>query len=429
MFNQFISGDTATQTAGRIPEESTNSEKYNYYLKKALSIKRLSLPAELNEDYEKISSHNTYLKEELLELETETNSEELSEPEILEVPPKEIKKHDLNIYPAIDGQDYLELKEDIRQNGYDPKYPIWLYQGGILDGWNRIQICAELNIKPVYQTFIGNDSDALAFVLRSNHRRNLTSDQRACLATDYNSIFEKIKKEAKERQIEGGKNKVRQNFAQPNRDDNKTDSKVAKMFGTNRTYVQKARKIKKENPEVFEKVKKGEETFSSINKRRNHASDNGFNTPIDYEEKVKAVFFNPDLEPTTPDGSQGTYQATTHYRIITDELDKNWNGNVFVNPPNSTTKVAAFINKFIEEYNSGNLTQGIILTTNSTQADWFHKIMKIVPLACFTDGSVKFHNKGKKVSSKHGHVFFYIGSNDQKFIEEFAKLGLVMRKA
>jgi len=105
MFNQFISGDTATQTAGRIPEESTNSEKYNYYLKKALSIKRLSLPAELNEDYEKISSHNTYLKEELLELETETNSEELSEPEILEVPPKEIKKHDLNIYPAIDGQD------------------------------------------------------------------------------------------------------------------------------------------------------------------------------------------------------------------------------------------------------------------------------------------------------------------------------------
>jgi len=151
MFNGNFSGNTATQTAGTIPEKSELKPRYNYYLKKAFSKKSISLPDELNEDYEKISSHNTYLKEELLELETETNSEELSEPEILEVPPKEIKKHDLNIYPAIDGQDYLELKEDIRQNGYDPKYPIWLYQGGILDGWNRIQICAELNIKPVYQ--------------------------------------------------------------------------------------------------------------------------------------------------------------------------------------------------------------------------------------------------------------------------------------
>lgn len=209
MYNQSFSGDTATQIEGTNPYEIADKKSNNYYFKKAYSKKSIPVPTEQYEDYEAvINNQQASLTVPLLELESNIIPEETSKPEVIEDPPKVIKKHSFNIYPEMDEKDYSELKNDIHKNGYDPKYPIWLYQGGILDGWNRQMICSELKIKPIYQNFIGNDSDALAFVVRSNHRRNLNSSQRACLAQDYDFLFEKIKKEAKERQIEGGKTRL-----------------------------------------------------------------------------------------------------------------------------------------------------------------------------------------------------------------------------
>jgi hypothetical protein len=232
---------------------------------------------------------------------------------------------------------------------------------------------------------------------------------------DYAAIFEKFKKEAKARQIEGGKNKVRQKIAEPKKDDNKTDSKVAKLLGTNRTYIQKARKIKDENPERFEKIKSGKEKISNI-REEIFADENDWHTPEEYIEKVKTVLGSIDVDPASSE-------------IVQDGLDKIWNGSVYLNPPCSTAKVNAFIDKFIEEYNSGHLTQAIILTNSSTHEDWFHKLMKIAQLACFADKRVRLYHKGKKAKITHGQVFFYVGSNEKKFIEEFTDVGLVMRKA
>lgn len=428
MYNQFFSGGTATQKTGKIPAETIHKMHKDYLLKSALG-QDVSLYSEFINVFKKIEKGNKSLSiAPLLELETDVAPEKISEPEIPEISPRELKKHNLNIFPEMDEEDYSALKNDIQKNGYDPKYPIWLYNGDILDGWNRQKVCSELNITPVYKNFIGNDLDAIVFVVRSNNRRNLTPSQRACIALDYASIFEKFKTEAKQRQIVGGKNKVRQNIAQPKKDENKTDTKVAKLFDTNRTYIQKARKIRDKNPEIFEKIKSGAETISNINKKGIFTGENEWHIPKEYIEKVKTVFGKSDLNPTTYDVAQETVQATTNYTIITNELDKNWNGNVFVNPPYSTADVVAFMDKFIEEYNSGQITQSIILTNNSTHADWFHKIMKIAQLACFTDGRVKFYHQEKKPNITHGQVFFYIGNNENKFIEEFKDLGLIMRK-
>jgi len=346
-----------------------------------------------------------------------------------EISSRVLKKHNLNIFPDMDEEDYSALKNDIQKNGYDRKYPIWLYNGEILDGWNRHKICSELNITPVYKNFKGDDSDAIAFVVRSNNRRDLTPSQRACIAIEYASIFEKFKTEAKEKQRQGGKIKVRQKNAEPKSDDNKTDSKVAKLFKTNRSYIQKARKIKVDNPEIFEKIKSGAETISNFNKKRIFTDENDWDAPEEYIEKVKTVFGKYDIDPATSDMTQETVQAATNYTIITHELDKNWNGNVFVTPPYSTTEYSVFINKFIEENNSGHITQGIILTSNSTHSDWFHKLMKIAQIACFTKERVNLSNKRKKANITHGQVFFYIGNNENEFIEEFTDVGLVMRKA
>jgi len=303
-----------------------------------------------------------------------------------------------------------------------------LYQGAILDGWNRQMICSELNIKPIYKNFSGNDSDALSFVIRSNNRRNLNSSQRACLAQDYDFLLEKIKKEAKERQIEGGKTKVRQKIAEPKRDDNRTDEIVAKTFNTNRTYIQKARKIKIENPELFQKIKNGEEKIKTTKINGIFTGENEWYTPFEYIAKVKRVMGRIDVDPASSDMAQKVVRAKKYYSLCTNGLTKKWKGNIFLNPPYPTEEVAAFIRKFIIEYNCGNIKQGIILTNNFTNTDWFHKLMKIAQLACFSDGCAKFDHQEKKPSIAHGHVFFYVGNDEDKFIKEFTDVGLIMRK-
>ena len=99
--------------------------------------------------------------------------------------------------------DFERLKQDMDDNGYDINYPIWFYEGYVLDGWNRQRACFELGIEPVYAEFIGSMMDAIEFVMRSNKRRNLTSSQWACIAVEAMDIIEAISKEAKERMLLG----------------------------------------------------------------------------------------------------------------------------------------------------------------------------------------------------------------------------------
>lgn len=47
---------------------------------------------------------------------------------------------------------------------------------------------------------------------------------------------------------------------------NATNTKLAKLKGTNRTYIAKARNLKNENPESFEELKNGEKTRKDIRK-------------------------------------------------------------------------------------------------------------------------------------------------------------------
>ena len=81
-----------------------------------------------------------------------------------------MKKHPFNIYPEAKPEDYAEILEDIRSNGFDRKFPIIIYEGAILDGWNRQRSCDELGLKPIYSEFRGTESEAIELMARSNKR-------------------------------------------------------------------------------------------------------------------------------------------------------------------------------------------------------------------------------------------------------------------
>lgn len=173
-----------------------------------------------------------------------------------------MNKHRFNIFPEMQDEDYNRLKSDIKRNGYDLKYPIFLYEDDIIDGWNRQRACTELGIQPIYKDFNGSNVEAIEFVMRTNKRRNLNSTQWACIAVEAEDLIEKLKVVANMNQTLG--KKLPNPTASP--DENKTATKLADVFNTNRTYINDAAKMKKEDPIRFEQLKSGEKTLSEVKK-------------------------------------------------------------------------------------------------------------------------------------------------------------------
>jgi len=176
-----------------------------------------------------------------------------------------MNKHKFNIFPAAKAEDYNRLRDDIRDNGYDSKQPIVIYDGEILDGWNRWTACLELRLTPPTRQFDGTEFEAIGLVMRTNKRRNLNSGQWATIAVEAEDIIGAIAKQGEsERRFKiaaSRKDETRQKIAPSEKDLGKTATKAAELFNTNRTYVNQAARIKQAAPEVFEKVKAGKMTM------------------------------------------------------------------------------------------------------------------------------------------------------------------------
>ncbi len=181
-----------------------------------------------------------------------------------------MKKHAFNIFPEASEEDFNRLLEDIRNNGFDQSQPVIVYDGAILDGWNRYRACQALGISPAIKTFDGDQSAALRLVMRTNKRRNLNKGQWATIAVEaedvLSAIAEQVEKERREKIAASRQDETRQIIAPSEKDDGKTATKAAELFNTNRTYVNQAAKVKSEAPEAFEKVKAGKMTLQDAMK-------------------------------------------------------------------------------------------------------------------------------------------------------------------
>lgn len=186
-----------------------------------------------------------------------------------------MKKHKFNIFPEASPEDFNRLLEDIRNNGFDQSQPITIFEGEILDGWNRWKACDILNIRPAIKNFEGDSAEAIRFMMRTNKRRNLNKGQWACIAAEADELLAKLRAEAEEerkmKQKENAANQHTSALAQKiaptqSKAERETATKAAELFNTNRTYVNQAVKMRTEAPEVFEKVKAGKMTMQDARK-------------------------------------------------------------------------------------------------------------------------------------------------------------------
>jgi len=203
-----------------------------------------------------------------------------------------MKKHTYNIFPEASPEDFNRLLEDIRNNGFDQSQPITIFEGAILDGWNRHKACEILGIRPATKQFDGDSAAAIRFMMRTNKRRNLNKGQWACIAAEAEDLLAKIREatpvgrpkkipddtprkehsDAVKSILESGPSakevaeEIAQKIEHLSKNERSTTHKAAELFNTNRTYVNQAVKMREKAPEVFEKVKAGKMTMQDARK-------------------------------------------------------------------------------------------------------------------------------------------------------------------
>ena len=152
------------------------------------------------------------------------------------------------------------------------------------------------------------------------------------------------------------------------------------------------------------------------------SGNNDWYTPKSYIESARHVLGSIDCDPASSELAQKTVRAGIYFTEETNGLNQIWDGNIWMNPPYSMPEIKQFIDKLIEE----EYDDWIVLTNNSSDTSWFHKLLDASDYACFTIGRINFVNGELEMATRQGQTFFYKGNNKKVFVEEFKAYGAIM---
>ena len=169
---------------------------------------------------------------------------------------------------------------------------------------------------------------------------------------------------------------------------------------------------------VLKKIKESQKPHVSFN-----SGENEWYTPSEYIEAARAVMGSIDLDPASSDIANKTVKAAEYYTAERNGLVLPWFGNVWMNPPYSTDKIGAFVEKLVNE--RPNINSAIVLVNNATETVWFVKLVDVSSAVCFPKGRVKFidvhgNNTGAPLQ---GQAVLYIGDSVDRFCDGFSRFG------
>lgn len=185
-----------------------------------------------------------------------------------------------NLFPMMGEDEFASLVENIKSFGLRDR--IWLFQDQILDGRNRYLACEKAGVMPQFQTFRGDEQQALEAVLSWNlERRHLNAGQKAMVALEVLPEFERLAREKQKEEASkgadygalggrGNKKPLRADLPEGVLEP-KPETKppaprprdiAAKTVGASARNVQNAKKIVDERPDLAEKVREGKVTIN-----------------------------------------------------------------------------------------------------------------------------------------------------------------------
>ena len=165
-------------------------------------------------------------------------------------------------------QEFELLKSQIFEQGCLQPLCVWKANDGqriLLDGHNRYQICTEYNL--YYNTVnvrLASRQHAKLWILQHQAgRRNLSDDQRAVVWNEIREQRSKIASEegaAKARAAKADSVKI----TESKRSKRDTRAEVAREANLSESKLRRAQKLKKYQPELYEKVLRGELTLRDV---------------------------------------------------------------------------------------------------------------------------------------------------------------------
>lgn len=159
----------------------------------------------------------------------------------------------------------------------------------------------------------------------------------------------------------------------------------------------------------------------------NNSGDNEWYTPQEFIDAAVAVMGQIDLDPASTATANTVVQAGTFYTIDDQALEREWHGAVWMNPPYSQPAINHFVNKLVEEYEAGRVTQAIVLVNNATETVWFNNLVYPASAVCFPVGRVRFWTPDRIAAPLQGQAIVYLGDNTDAFIAKFHQLGWTAR--
>lgn len=387
---------------------------------------------------------------------------------------------DYQVMPPLSAEEYNELKNDIAARGV--MVPIeYDEHGNVLDGHHRLQICAELGIRDFPKVIRAGmtEEEKRTHARKLNMaRRQLSREQRQRIIDD--ALRENPEKS--DRQIgrelgvdnktvasrrgflEAGEEiphldtttgadgkqyprQVARNVQPIDFDEEFDDYKEYRDDEAKQALYQLdelmdehpvLRDLIQERPSLDELIEThdGNEPFydharaavAESEKAKPHVTNNsGCNewyTPEKYIDLAREVLGEIDLDPASCAFANKTVKARLFYSEDDDGLTKPWHGRVWMNPPYSADLVLKFAEKFVNEYNDGNVTEGIVLVNNATETAWFASLVNAATAVCFPRGRIRYQSQTREsLAPLQGQAFLYFGENGDKFLQVFSEIG------
>ena len=347
-----------------------------------------------------------------------------------------------DLIPPLTSEEFEQLEQNILEEGIREALIVW--NKTIVDGHNRYDIALEhgLDYDIDEREFESKDEVINWMIDNQLGRRNLSPQQQSYLRGKRYSQEKKSVTNASGvnqfSKVDGG-----QNVPQP-----KTAERLAKQYGvTDRTikrdeqFSKGVDNISRYQPELKNEILSGKSDFTSTEvrtfakeedpekieekliKRKAHVSNNSGNnewyTPPKYIDIAREVMGSIDTDPATSELANRNVQAKTYYTEEDNGLDKEWHGNVWMNPPYAQPLISQFSDKLIEELDNGNAKQAMVLVNNATDTVWFNNLAKHATAIWFIKGRIKFidvhGNPGG--APLQGQCVLYFGDNVDSFAE------------
>lgn len=163
--------------------------------------------------------------------------------------------------PALLPEEFSQLETNCIQHGIQDSIKVW--NNYVIDGHNRYEIAQKHKLKfEIEELHFENELKVREWmILNQFGRRNLSNYQRSILALQLEDVF---KEKAKEKQIEGGKNKVVQISEQAPME-RKAITQIAKVAQVSHDTIAKVKHIEqKASPEVKAKLNTGEVSINQV---------------------------------------------------------------------------------------------------------------------------------------------------------------------